>query len=194
MKTHHRVDLAGADFTKQLTADDVVDVPEFLAAYRVQNGAALDADVPQPKPKAGDKPADREKYQQKLEQYRQNIQRYIHANLDSLDGLDADLGDQNPAGQWARLQKGQEAAIEERTLKLAQTQYLAGRATSDLDGHGVFAGLAAGEYWLTNLDSPAMAGDLRLLWNVTVQVRPGETARVELSNLNAVDPPASSSR
>jgi len=34
----------------------------------------------------------------------------------------------------------------------------------------------------------AVAGDVRLRWNVPVTVRPGETIRVELTNLNAAKP------
>ena len=188
MKAHHRVDLAGADFTKQLTPDDVVDIPEFFAAYNAQNGAALTANFPEPKPpKAGSRPSDRDKYQHQLEQYHQALLHYLRANLDSLEGLDADLGDQNPERLWVRLQSEQQSRIESRTLKLAQTQYLAARTNTDLDGRGVFADVAPGEYWVTTLDTSALAGDQRLRWNVSVTVRPGQIARVELSNLNAMD-------
>jgi hypothetical protein len=188
MKAHHRVDLAGADFTKQLTPEDVVNIPEFLSAYNAQNGGTLTTDFPEPKPpKAGSKPSDNDKYQHQLELRHQALLHYLRANLDSLDGLDADLGDQNPERLWVRLQNEQRNRIESRTLKLAQTQYLAARTNTNLDGRGVFAGVAPGEYWITTLDTSALAGDQRLRWNVSVTVRPGQIARVELSNLNAMD-------
>jgi hypothetical protein len=36
------------------------------------------------------------------------------------------------------------------------------------------------------IGTQAISGDVRLHWDVPVAVRQGETARVELSNLNAV--------
>ena len=49
--------------------------------------------------------------------------------------------------------------------------------------------------WITNfpaqrarsLNLEANAGDTRLRWDVSVTVRPGETARIELTNLNSTD-------
>ena len=195
MKAHHRVDLAGVDFTKQLTAEDVVDIPEFFAAYKGQNDAALANSVPAPKPpKTGSKPKDIDKYPQQVRDYHQALLRYVHANPDSLDGLDADLGDQNPVRMWVQLRNEQQGRIQSRTLKLAQTEYLAARTNSDLDGRGVFTGVAPGEYWITTLDTSALAGDQRLRWNVSVTVLPGQTARIELSNLNAIDTSESAAR
>ena len=188
MKAHHRVDLAGADFTKQLTPEDVVDIPEFFAAYNAENGSALTADFPEPKaPKAGSKPSESDKYQHQIEQRHQALLHYLRTNLDSMQGVDAALGDQNPQRLWARVQSEQQNRIESRMLKLAQTQYLAARTSTDLDGRGIFTGVAPGEYWITTLDTSALAGDQRVRWNVSVTVRPGQIARVELSNLNAMD-------
>ena len=194
MKAHHRVDLAGTDFTKQLTADDIVDIPEFFAAYKVQNDAALNVTVPEPKLKAKGKDSDHEKFRHQLEQYHEALKHYIQANPDSLEGLDADLSDDNPFRSWVQLQNEQQARIQSQALKLAETRYLAGRTNSDLDGRGVFTGVAPGEYWISTLDTPAITGDLRLRWDVSVMVRTGETARIELSNLNALDPPVSATR
>lgn len=195
MKAHHRVDLAGTDLTKQITPEDVVNIPEFFAAYNAENGGTLTADFPEPKaPKAGSKPSDNDKYQRQLQQHRQAVLHYLRANLDSLEGLDAALGDKNPGGLWVRAQNEQQNRIESRTLKLAQTQFLAARTDTDLDGRGVFPGVAPGEYWITTLDTSALAGDQRVRWNVSVTVRPGQTARVELSNLNAMDTSESTTR
>ena len=54
MTKHHQVDLAGTDFVKELTPDDVINIPEFLSAYNDQNGAAVHAGVPEPKYKNGE--------------------------------------------------------------------------------------------------------------------------------------------
>ena len=86
MKKHRRIDLAGNDFIKELTAEDILDVPEFLSAYKSQNGAALHAVIPEPKYKSGDEQKNPEKYKHQREQYHQALVHYIQANLDSLAG------------------------------------------------------------------------------------------------------------
>ncbi len=37
MKKHHSVQLVGTDFTKSLTPDEILDVPEFFKAYMSRN-------------------------------------------------------------------------------------------------------------------------------------------------------------
>jgi hypothetical protein len=187
MKKHRRVDLAGNDFIKELTADDIIEVPEFLSAYKEQNGAALHAVIPEPKYKNGDEQKNPEKYKLRREQYRQALRRYIQANLDSLQGLDAELREINPNLHWSQVQNEQQRHIEQRVLQLAQTRYLVATAVSDLRGGAAFEGVASGQYWISNLDTPALAGDLRLHWDVNIAVLPAKTASIELSNLNALE-------
>jgi len=187
MKKHRRIDLAGDDFTKELKSDDILDVPEFLTAYKDQNGAALHAVLPEPKYKKGEQEKDPEKYKLHKEQYRQALRRYIEANLDSLQGLDAALRDVNPYQSWARLQNEQERHLQQRVLQLAQTRYLAAKASTNLTGRGAFDHLAPGQYWISNLDTPALAGELRLHWDLAITVPPAKTASVELSDLNALE-------
>ena len=78
--------------------------------------------------------------------------------------------------------------LESRAFRLARERYLVARTDTDLDGHGTFAGLAPGNYWIGMFGAEAISGDVRLRWDFPVTVRPGETASVELSNLNAVRP------
>src|SRR5438445_9533426 len=73
MKRLRRIDLAGSDFIKDLTPEDMVGVPEFLTAYSSQNGAALHAVIPEPKYKKGDEQKNPEKYKLQREQYRQAL-------------------------------------------------------------------------------------------------------------------------
>jgi hypothetical protein len=187
MKKHRRVDLAGDDFVKEITAEDILDVPEFLKAYTDQNGAALHAVIPEPKYKKGEQEKNPEKYRLHKKQYRQALRRYIEANLDSLQGLDAALMDLNPYARWARLQNDQERHLQQRVLQLAQTRYLAAKASTNLTGRGAFDHLAPGQYWISNLDTPALAGELRLHWDLAITVPPAKTASVELTDLNALE-------
>jgi hypothetical protein len=188
MKNNHTVALSGTEFTKKLSAEDITGVPEFLEAFLVQNGGSLDAGVPVLKSKEKDRVSNPGKYQRDREQYIQAIKRYLAAHPESTQALDAQLGDSNASQRWAQRESDQQRKIQKRSQLLAQTAYLSGQVESDLDGRGAFSGLAPGTYWLTTLDTPAMAGDISLQWDVPVQVVAGRTARIELSNLNAVEP------
>jgi len=187
MKKHRRIDLAGNGFLMELSATDILDVPEFLTAYKNQNGAALHAGVPEPKFKKGDEQKNPEKFNREREQYHQALIRYIQAHLEGLQGLDAEFRDSNPYPHWVQLQTEQQRRVEHRVMQLAQTQYLVAMATTGLDGRGTFAGLPPGRYWISNLDTAALAGDLRLHWDAGVTLFPAKTAHIELSDLNAVE-------
>jgi hypothetical protein len=187
MKTHRRVDLAGSDFIKQLTADDIIDVPEFLSAYKEQNGAALHAIIPEPKGKKDEEQKNPEKYKLHREQYRQALRNYVQQNLDTLQGIDAEFRETNPYPRWIHLQSEQQRHFEQRAMQIAQTRYLVATAMTNLSGRASFDDLAPGEYWISNLDTPALAGDVRLHWDVGVPVSSAKTARIELSNLNALE-------
>jgi hypothetical protein len=187
MKKHHVAAFVGEKFTKLLTPDDIVGVPEFFDAYNSQNGAALGGGPPIPGYKEKDKEKNPEKYAQAHEEYKKRLRQYVAANPDTVQALDVELREKDPGRQWAQLEGDQQQRVARRTLLLAQTKYLAARTDSDLDGRGIFAGVAPGSYWITTLDTPALSGDARLRWDFTVNVRPAETTRVELSNLNALE-------
>ncbi len=192
MKKNNSVALSGSDFTKKLTADDVTGIPEFLDAYMAQNGASLGAGVPAPKFKDSDRDKNPQKYRRERGQYLQSLQRYIHAHPETLLGLDAQLRDSNPSQSWARLQAEQQQKIERLAQRLAQTTYLCAQADSGLDGRAVLHAIPPGDYWLATLDTPAIAGDVRLHWDLPVHVASGQTLYVELSNLNAIESPSRS--
>ncbi len=194
MRKNHTVALAGTEFTKRLTSDDVTTIPEFLEAYMKHNTASMNAGVPAPKFKESDRLSNPEKYKRERDEYLQSIKRHIASRPETMDGIDAALGDSNPTQRWAQRQAEQQRKVERRSLMLAQTTYLAGQTDSDLDGRGAIRGLLPGIYWLATLDSPAMAGDVRLHWDVSVRIAPGETARIELNNVNAVEPASRLSR
>ena len=190
MKKHHRVNLQGKDFTSHLTGEEIVGVKEFLDAYTALNGGTHSGGFPEPKYKESEKTKNPEKYDREHAQYITAMQKFVKANPDSLDGLDVELTDKNPGRRWSQLEGEQSERAERRALQLAQSVYLAGETESGPDSRGSFAELAPGTYWLTTLDTPALAGDVRLRWDLPITVRAGETTRVELSNVNAIEPAA----
>jgi hypothetical protein len=187
MTKNHMVDFEGEKFTKALTPDDIVGIPEFFDAYTKENGANLGGGIPVPGYNEKMQKKDPEKYQRLHDQYKKLLRRYIAANPDTLDGFDIMFREVNPGPAWAILHDGEQQRIERGALQLAQTKYVVAETDSDLDGHGQFTNVAPGTYWISTLDTPALAGDARLQWNVTVNVSAGQTARVELSNLNALE-------
>ena len=138
-----------------------------------------------PKFKEKDRESNPEKYKQEKEEYTAAIRKFIGAVPESVQGIDIDLADMNPSVKWEHLRDGHKQRLESRTIELAQQRYLAGQTDTDLDGHGSFAGIAPGTYWISMIGIQAISGDVRLRWDLPVTVRPGETTRVELSNLNA---------
>ena len=187
MKKHEIVDFVGQKFSKLVTPDDVIAIPEFFDAYTKQNGASLGGGIPVPKNDPKLEKKDPEKFARQHEEYKKLLRRYIAANPDTLDGFDVMFRESNPGTHWAVMQSEQQHSIERRTMDLAQTKYFAAETDTDLNGRGEFTGVAPGAYWITTLDTPALVGDAHLQWDVTVNVHAGEIAHVELSNLNALE-------
>jgi hypothetical protein len=188
MTKHHSVRLSGEDFTKSLTPEDIVEIPEYFKAYMTHNMAFRGLGFPEPKFKAKDLISDPEKYKAQKEEYKAGVLKFIAAAPDTVKGMDLDLIDLNPYAKWESLEGKQRQLVATRAFRLAQERYLVARADTDLDGRGSFAGIAPGSYWIGMIGAEAISGDVRLHWDFPVTVRQGETARVELSNLNAVRP------
>ena len=188
MKKHHSVRLSGEDFTKSLTPEDIVDVPEYFKAYMTHNEAFRGIGFPDPKFKEKDLKSDPEKYKAQKEEYEAAVRRFIANAPDSVKGVDLELIDVNPYAKWASLESKQRDLLDTSAFRLAQERYLVAHTDTDLDGHGSFGGIAPGNYWVGMFGAEAISGDVRLHWDFPVTVRQGETARVELSNLNAVRP------
>jgi len=185
MKKHHSVQLSGGDFTKSLTPEEIMDVPEFFAAYMSRNVGFKGNGFPDPKFKEKDREANAEKYKQQKEDYYAAIHRFIKATPESVQGIDLSFNDINPSAKWEHLLSDQRRRLESRTFELAQQRYLAAQTDTDLEGRGSFARLAPGTYWIGMIGIQAMSGDVRVRWDLPVTVRPGETTRVALTNLNA---------
>jgi hypothetical protein len=188
MKKNHAVQLAGTDFAKSLTADDIVNVPEFFDAYMSGNKGFQGTGFPKPKFKEKDRTSNPEKYNQQKKEYKEAIRKFIGAVPETVQGIDAGLTNINPSVKWEQLLDGQRQRLEKRTLEIAQTRYLVAQTDTNLNGQGWFGGLAPGSYWISMLGMQAVSGDVRLRWDFRVTVRPGETTQVELTNFNAAKP------
>ena len=185
MVKHHSVRLSGEDFTRSLSPDDIVDVPEYFKAYMTHNEAFRGLGFPEPKFKAKDRNADPEKYQAQKIEYRDAVRNFIANSPDSVKGMDLELVSLNPYAKWEALEGKQRQATDSRAYRLAQERYVVARAQTDLDGRGSFAGIAPGKYWIGTLGEEAVSGDVHAHWDVPVTVRQGQTASLELSNFNA---------
>jgi hypothetical protein len=188
MEKHQTVKLSGGEFTKTLTPADIVDTPEFFKAYMTHNEAYRGANFPEPKFKAKDIKSNPEKYNAQKEEYKAAVRKFIGGAPETVQGMDLELVDLNPYPKWASFEGKQSQVVDARAFRLAEERYLAARTNTDLDGHGSFAGVPPGKYWIGMFGAEAISGDVRLHWDFPVTVRQGETASVELSNLNAARP------
>lgn len=188
MKTNQSVELAGSDFTHKLTPEAILDVPEFMKAYVTYNSGLPDSGFPEPKYHEGDLQKDPDKYALELKEYRAAVLHFAVTNPTSKDGMDAELTDLNASQKWYALVAAERDRVEKRTLRLAQTEYLAAQTDSDLDGRGSMSAVPPGDYWLGTLSAVAQAGDIRQAWDVEIPVRAGQTTDIQLTNLNATAP------
>src|ERR1700722_18013048 len=124
MKKHHSVQLSGEDFTKGLTPEDILDVPELLKAYMGHNEAYRGAGFPEPKFKKKDLESNPEKYKDQKEEYEAAIRKFIAADPDSKKGMDLELLDLNPAAKWASIERKHRQLIETGSFRLAEERYL----------------------------------------------------------------------
>lgn len=192
MKKNDCVSLAGEDFIRKLHPADIMDVPEFYAAYMDRNSGDQSVDFPKPKFKASDKVKNPARYEKLSAEYTEAIRRFIEQHPQSIDGIDLNLTQIDPSPKWNDLLGKRTPEIHRRALDLAQSKYLVARTETNLEGQGFLHGIPAGTYWLSTLDVAAGVGDARPRWDVPVTVRPGETKYVALSNANAVRPSRSS--
>jgi hypothetical protein len=190
MHKHHSVRLSGEEFTKSLTPEEIVGTPEFFKAY-LNHNEAFRAGFPEPKFKEKDKKTNPEKYDALMEQYQAAARKFIAATPETVIGMDLELVDLNPSPKWEAIDRKHRQDQDARAFQLAEQRYVAGRCDTDLDGHGSFGNVLPGNYWIGMFGVEAISGDVRLRWDYPVTVRRGETASVELSNLNAARPMAS---
>jgi hypothetical protein len=188
MKKNKRVDLAGPDFPKAVTPEDVLGIPEFKEGYLTQNKGDRSVGLPKPKAREADREKNPRKYQKAVDDYLEALKKFIAANPDTLPTLEPALEKINPGPRWNKLVADRAARVHRQWLELAEYQYKAGQCDTDLEGRGKFDGLPAGDYWISTIEAQASSGDARVRWDVPVRIVAGRASSVELSNLNGIEP------
>jgi hypothetical protein len=128
-----------------------------------------------------------EQYEKLKQDYFTRLRKFLRTNPETIGGVELELDAVNPQRKWATLQNDRRRRVERTAPDLAQLQFLAAKADTDLEGRGTVSGLAPGNYWISSLNLQANAGDLRVRWDVPVKIEAGQTTRIELSNLNTVE-------
>ena len=187
LKKHDTLDLAAPDTDKLLTPDDIINVQEFLLAYQRSNSGGVTKGLPKPKYNDAQKAEHPELYEKRKQEYFTALRKFLRTNPETIGGVELELDAVNPQRKWAALQSDRRKRVERTAPDLAQLHFLAAKADTDLEGRASVSGLTPGNYWISSLNLQANAGDLRVRWDVPVKIEAGQTARIELSNLNTVD-------
>ena len=187
LKAHNVFDLTMPELDRMITPDDIIHVPEFLLAYQHSNSGGVTSGLPKPKYVDADKTAHPDKYNKQLNEYYVVLKKFIQNNPSTVSGIELELAGVNPQQPWSQIEADHKRRVSRLAPEFAQTKYLVAKADTDLDGHAAISGLAPGDYWVSTLNLDANAGDTRLAWDVPVAIRAGQTTRIELTNLNAVD-------
>ena len=192
LKAHDILDLMTPELDKMLTADDIIQTPEFLLAYQHANSGGVTQGLPKPKFKEADKTDHPEKYEKDKQTYYTALKKFIQANPATISGVELELDAVNPQRKWALITSNQKRRVQKLAPEMAQTKYLAARVETDLEGHAFLRELAPGNYWISSLNLDANAGDARVRWDVPITIQAGQAFRIELTNLNATDTLAAS--
>lgn len=187
MKQHDAIDLTEPDLDKMVKVDDVMNVPEFLAAYQRSNSGGVTNGMPKPKFTELEKKEHPEKYEKDKQDYMNALKKFVQLNPATIMGIELELDGINPQRKWALLNSNHKRHMERFSPEVAQTKYLVAKFDTDLDGHAMIPNLPPGNYWVSSLNLDASAGDARERWDVPVTIQAGRTVRVELTNLNAAD-------
>ncbi len=185
MKRTSVVDLRGDDFREALTTDDVMAVEELRAAYVAANMSMIGLGFPRLKVKLSDRTKNPERWERRQTKYWEKVRSYLELHPESLQHLDEQLLDLNPGQEWAKIERQYERARRREIERLIHNRFLVARTETNLQGFARFSAVPPGRYWLTNLWREAHAGDVRLRWELPVELRPGQTLTLELNNANA---------
>jgi hypothetical protein len=191
LKAHEILDLTMPELDRVVTPEDIIHVPEFLLAYQHSNSGGVTSGIPKPRYAEADKTTHPDRYNKQLQEYYVALKKFIQNNPSTVSGIELELTGVNPQQQWSQIQSDRRRRILRMAPEFAQTKYLAAKADTDLDGRASVSGLPPGAYWVSTLNLDANAGDIRLAWDVPITIHAGQTTRVELSNLNALESHAS---
>jgi hypothetical protein len=191
LKAHEILDLTMPELDRVVTPEDIIHVPEFLLAYQHSNSGGVTSGIPKPRYAEADKTTHPDRYNKQLQEYYVALKKFIQNNPSTVSGIELELTSVNPQQQWSQIQSDRRRRILHMAPEFAQTKYLAAKADTDLDGRASVSGLPPGAYWVSTLNLDANAGDIRLAWDVPITIHAGQTTRVELSNLNALESHAS---
>jgi hypothetical protein len=191
IKAHEIMDLTSPDLDTLVTPDEIMNVPEFLAAYQRTNSGGVTYGLPSPKFHEVDKTAQPEKYEKLQQEYFAAMKKFIQSHPATTQGMELELAGVNPKYQWDKLQADHRKRVAQLGPDVAQTKYLAAKTDTDLDGRALISSLPPGNYWISSLGMNAASGDRRIHWDVPVKLQPGQTLRIELNNVNGTDANAS---
>jgi len=187
LKAKDTLDLSAPDMDKRISPDDVLGVPEFLLAYQRSNSGGVTSGFPQPKYTDLDREKNPEKYKKLREAYLAALMKFLRKHPESMTGIELELEGINPQRKWDVLQSARNKRVVRAAPELAQLKFLARKVDTDLEGRAAVSGLPPGAYWVSTLNLEANAGDMHVRWDVPVKIEAGQTARVELSNLNTTE-------
>lgn len=186
MHKNHTLTLSGEEFAKNLTPQEIINIPEFWQAYFQINAGSKAFGFPLPKYDDRDQTRNPAKYQREVDDYHARVMKYIEQNPDSKVEMDEELDSIDPSHQWKDKIGERSNAIHRMALDWAQSRYFVRQAQTNLNGRADFTGLPAGTFWISTLDIYGQAGDTREKWDTPVSVRNGTATQVALSNYNAV--------
>jgi hypothetical protein len=186
MRKNHTVSLTGEEFAKNLTPQEIINIPEFWQAYFEINAGSKAFGFPMPKYDQRDQTRNPAKYQREIDDYHARVTKYILQNPDSKAEMDEELSPIDPSPQWNDKIAERESQIHRMALDWAQSRYFVAQTQTDANGLAGFTGVAPGTYWLSSLNIYGQAGDTREKWDTQVEVRAGDAKQVILSNYNAV--------
>lgn len=186
MHKNHTLTLSGEEFAKNLTPQEIINIPEFWQAYFQINAGSKAFGFPLPKYDDRDQTRNPAKYQREVDDYHARVMKYIEQNPDSKLEMDEELDSIDPSHQWKDKIGERSNAIHRMALDWAQSRYFVRQAQTNLNGRADFTGLPAGTFWISTLDIYGQAGDTREKWDTPVSVRAGTATQVALSNYNAV--------
>ena len=187
LKAHDEMDLTMPDFDKLVTPIEIMEVPEFLAAYQRSNSGGVTTGMPIPRFREVDREANPDKYDKQKQEYVKALKKFVETHPATVSGMELELGGVNPKYQWDKLHADHKKKIAQLAPDTAQTKYLAAKADTDMDGRVTVSGLAPGMYWVSSLSMDAASGDRRLNWDVAAKVQAAQTTRVDLTNVNGID-------